>query len=174
MSDTQVTTDDGGPQSPGTLPKTAFASLSGLEIFERMMAGDLPAPPIMAHMNITMKDFAEGRAVFSGLPAHEFLNPLGTVHGGWISTLIDTALSCAVQTALRPGESYTTTSLTVNMVRPLLADSGEVTCEGRLVHRGSRLATSEGGVKDARGRLIAHGTVSCMILPVTDLRRPTA
>ncbi|POF31586.1 PaaI family thioesterase [Roseibium marinum] len=164
MSDTQARTEKGGIHAPGALPKAAFASLSGLEIFEKMMAGDLPAPPIMAHMNITMKEFAEGRAVFAGMPAHQFLNPLGTVHGGWISTLIDTALSCAVQTALKPGESYTTTSLTVNMVRPLLADSGEVTCEGRLVHRGSRLATSEGGLKDARGKLIAHGTVTCMIL----------
>jgi len=166
MSDTQVISENGRPHSLGVLPKSAFTSLSGLDIFERMMAGELPAPPIMVHLNIRMKEFAEGRAVFTGMPAHEFLNPLGTVHGGWISTLIDTALSCAVQTALKAGESYTTTSLMVNMVRPLLADSGEVTCEGRLVHRGSRLATSEGDLRDANGKLIAHGTVSCMILNV--------
>ncbi|MCX2722360.1 PaaI family thioesterase [Roseibium salinum] len=162
MTDTHVYKEDG--PAPGPLPMAAVASLSGMDIFARMMAGELPAPPIMMHLNIRMKEFSEGRSVFTGMPAREFLNPQGTVHGGWISTLIDTALSCAVHTALKPGEFYTTTSLTVNMVRPLKTDSGEVTCEGRLVHRGSRLATSEGDLRDARGKLIAHGTVSCMIL----------
>lgn len=164
MSDTETITENGKTHEIGALPKTAFATMTGLDIFERMMAGDLPAPPIMVHSNIRMKEFEEGRAVFTGLPAKEFLNPLGTVHGGWISTLIDTALSCAVHTTLKPGEFYTTTSLNVNMVRPLLAGSGEVTCEGRIVHRGSRLATSEGDLRNADGKLIAHGTVSCMIL----------
>ncbi|MBG6158278.1 uncharacterized protein (TIGR00369 family) [Labrenzia sp. EL_159] len=164
MSDTETITENGKTHEIGALPKSAFATMTGLDIFERMMAGDLPAPPIMIHSNIRMKEFEEGRAVFTGLPAKEFLNPLGTVHGGWISTLIDTALSCAVHTTLKPGEFYTTTSLNVNMVRPLQANSGEVTCEGRIVHRGSRLATSEGDLRNAEGKLIAHGTVSCMIL----------
>lgn len=164
MSDTETITENGKTHEIGALPKSAFATMTGLDIFERMMAGDLPAPPIMIHSNIRMKEFEEGRAVFTGLPANEFLNPLGTVHGGWISTLIDTALSCAVHTTLKPGEFYTTTSLNVNMVRPLQANSGEVTCEGRIVHRGSRLATSEGDLRNAEGKLIAHGTVSCMIL----------
>ncbi|WP_029061767.1 PaaI family thioesterase [Labrenzia sp. DG1229] len=164
MSNTDTMTENGKTHVLGALPKTAFATMTGLDIFERMMAGELPAPPIMVHSNIRMKEFAEGRAVFTGLPAKEFLNPLGTVHGGWISTLIDTALSCAVHTTLKPGEFYTTTSLNVNMVRPLQANSGEVTCEGRIVHRGSRLATSEGDLRNADGKLIAHGTVSCMIL----------
>ncbi|MEP1576251.1 PaaI family thioesterase [Roseibium album] len=164
MSDTETITENGKTHEIGALPKSAFATMTGLDIFERMMAGDLPAPPIMIHSNIRMKEFEEGRAVFTGLPAKEFLNPLGTVHGGWISTLIDTALSCAVHTTLKPGEFYTTTSLNVNMVRPLQANSGEVTCEGRIVHRGSRLATAEGDLRNAEGKLIAHGTVSCMIL----------
>ena len=163
MSDTDTITENGKTPEIGTLPKTAFSDLTGLDIFRLMMAGDLPAPPIMIHSNIRMKEFEEGRAVFTGMPAKEFLNPLGTVHGGWISTLIDTALSCAVHTTLKPGEFYTTTSLNVNMVRPLQATSGEVICEGRIVHRGSRLATSEGDLRNADGKLIAHGTVSCMI-----------
>ncbi|MFN3251197.1 PaaI family thioesterase [Roseibium album] len=164
MSDTETITENGKTHEIGALPNSAFATMTGLDIFERMMAGDLPAPPIMIHSNIRMKEFEEGRAVFTGLPAKEFLNPLGTVHGGWISTLIDTALSCAVHTTLKPGEFYTTTSLNVNMVRPLHPGSGEVFCEGRIVHRGSRLATSEGDLRDGKGKLIAHGTVSCMIL----------
>ncbi|MET1410910.1 PaaI family thioesterase [Roseibium sp. HPY-6] len=164
MSDTDTITENGKTHQLGALPMSAFATMTGLDIFKHMMAGELPAPPIMIHSNIRMKEFEEGRAVFSGLPAKEFLNPLGTVHGGWISTLIDTALSCAVHTTLKPGEFYTTTSLNVNMVRPLHPGSGEVVCEGRIVHRGARLATSEGELRDAKGKLIAHGTVSCMIL----------
>lgn len=164
MSDTDTITEDSKTHTLGALPKTAFSEMTGLDIFNHMMAGNLPAPPIMVHSNIRMKEFEEGRAVFTGMPAKEFLNPLGTVHGGWISTLIDTALSCAVHTTLKPGEFYTTTSLNVNMVRPLQANSGEVVCEGRIVHRGSRLATSEGDLRDKNGKLIAHGTVSCMIL----------
>jgi uncharacterized protein (TIGR00369 family) len=167
MSDTHTAIESAKPPALGALPRSAFATLSGLDIFERMMAGDLPAPPIMVHSNIRMKEFEHGRAVFTGLPATEFLNPLGTVHGGWISTLIDTALSCAVHTTLQPGEFYTTTTLNVNMVRPLRADSSEVVCEGRIVHRGGRLATSEGDIRDGAGKLIAHGTVSCMILKQT-------
>ncbi|MES0881608.1 PaaI family thioesterase [Roseibium sp. SCP14] len=164
MSVSSTVTENGKIHTLGPLPMSAVTNLSGLDIFEKMMAGDLPAPPMMIHSNIRMKEFSEGKALFSGLPANDFLNPQGTVHGGWISTLIDTALSCAVHTALKPGEFYTTTSLTVNMVRPLLADGNEVTCEGRVVHRGSRLATAEGELKDANGKLIAHGTVNCMIL----------
>lgn len=164
MSNTDTITENGKTHEIGALPKTAFSEMTGLDIFRLMMAGDLPAPPIMIHSNIRMKEFEEGRAVFTGLPAKQFLNPLGTVHGGWISTLIDTALSCAVHTTLKPGEFYTTTSLNVNMVRPLQATSGEVICEGRIVHRGSRLATSEGDLRNADGKLIAHGAVSCMIL----------
>ncbi len=84
MSDPHSLTENGKTHTLGALPKAAFATMTGLDIFERMMAGDLPAPPIMVHSNIRMKEFSEGRAVFTGQPAREFLNPLGTVHGGWI------------------------------------------------------------------------------------------
>ncbi|MEP1933295.1 MAG: PaaI family thioesterase [Roseibium sp.] len=166
MSDTETFTENGKTHQLGALPKDGVVGMSGMDIFEHMLAGNLPAPPIMLHSNIRLKEFSEGRAVFTGLPEKQFLNPMGTIHGGWISTLIDTALSCAVHTKLAPGEIYTTTSLTVNMVRPLMAGSGLVTCEGRVVHRGRKLATSEGDLKDANGKLIAHGTVTCMIMPM--------
>lgn len=147
----------------GALPRDAIAAMTGVETFEAMLAGRLPAPPIMKSMNIMLREVDKGRALFEGTPVEDFLNPQGTIHGGWISTIMDTALSCAVHTDLAPGEFYTTTSLTVNMVRPLLAGSGLATCEGHVVHRGSRLATAEGKLHDARGKLIAHGTVTCMV-----------
>ncbi|NBN63663.1 hotdog fold thioesterase [Microvirga tunisiensis] len=150
----------------GALPLDRIATLSGLEIFEHMKAGRLPAPPIMVTMQIVLEEAEQGRAVFIGRPGEAHMNPQGTVHGGWISTILDTAMSCAVHTELKPGELYTTTSLTVNMVRPLMPGSGAVRCEGRVAHRGSRLSTAEGRLVDARGRLIAHGTVTCMILPL--------
>ncbi|MEP3046346.1 MAG: PaaI family thioesterase [Roseibium sp.] len=164
MSQPETFTENGKTHTLGALPKSGVVGMSGMDIFEHMLAGNLPAPPIMLHSNIRMKEFSEGRAVFTGLPEKQFLNPMGTIHGGWISTLIDTALSCAVHTLLEPGEIYTTTSLTVNMVRPLMAGSGEVTCEGRAVHKGRKLATAEGDLKDTNGKLIAHGTVTCMIM----------
>ncbi len=174
MSMSDTITENGKTHKIDALPQDKVVGINGLEIFELMRDGKLPAPPMMIHSNIRLKEFEHGRALFTGLPEKQFLNPLGTVHGGWISTLIDTALSCAVHTCLEPGEFYTTTSLTVNMVRPLKPGSGEVTCEGRIVHRGSRLATSEGELKDANGKLIAHGSVSCMIFPNPAASSPKA
>lgn len=150
----------------GALPLTEITKLSGLEIFQHMKEGKLPAPPIMVTMQIVLETAEAGRAVFRGNPGKAHMNPQGTVHGGWISTILDTSMSCAVHTELKPGEIYTTTSLTVNMVRPLMPGSGEVRCEGLVAHRGSRLATAEGRLVDAKGKLIAHGTVTCMIFPL--------
>lgn len=153
---------DGGP-ALGALPLDRIAAMSGLQIFEDMLAGRLPAPPIMVTLDISMREVERGRTIFVGTPGPSVMNPQGTVHGGWISTILDTALSCAVHTDLAPGEVYTTTSLTVNMVRPLMPDGAEAVCEGRLVHRGRRLATADGTLVDSRGKLIAHASVACMI-----------
>lgn len=166
MTNSDTITENGRAHKLGALPKEKVSGLSGMDTFNLMRAGKLPAPPLLVHSNIRLKEYEEGRTVFTGLPEKEFLNPFGTVHGGWISTLIDSALSCAVHTTLKPGEMFATTSLTVNLVRPLKAGSGEVSCEGTVVHRGSRLATAEGGLTSKEGKLIAHGTVTCMIMPI--------
>ncbi len=101
--------------------------------------------------------------MFVGRPTAAFLNPLGTVHGGWIATLLDAAMGCAVHSTLRPGQLYTTTSMTVNYVRALPGDGEAVRCGASAVHVGGRLATSEGKLWDARGRLVAHGSESCLV-----------
>jgi uncharacterized protein (TIGR00369 family) len=89
---------------------------------------------------------------------------LGTVHGGWISMVLDSAMGCAVHSLLKPGQAYTTVEMKVNFVRPLVESSGKVRCEGEIVHLGGRLATSQGRLTDMSGKLIAHGSETCMIL----------
>jgi uncharacterized protein (TIGR00369 family) len=105
----------------------------------------------------------EGRVVFEGEPTESFFNPLGTIHGGWTSAILDSAMACAVHSTLNAGQGYTTVEMKLNFVRPILPNTGKVTCEGVLIHRGGTLATSEGKLFDAKGRLLAHGTETCMI-----------
>jgi uncharacterized protein (TIGR00369 family) len=92
---------------------------------------------------------------------------MGAVHGGWISTVLDSAMGCAVHSMLKAGQSYTTVEMKVNFVRPISEQTGIVRCEGKIVHSGGRLATSEGRLTDASGKLLAHGSETCMIFPVT-------
>ena len=106
-----------------------------------------------------------GRAVFRGVPKAEFGNPHGTLHGGWASTLMDSALGCAVHSTMDAGEGYTTVELKVNLTRPITEQTGEVICEGHIVHRGRRVATAEATLKDSAGKLLAHGTETCLIFP---------
>lgn len=150
----------------GVLPLAQIREMDGLSQLEAVIAGTFPAPPIARTLGFTLRDVEPGRALFAGLPAFEYLNPLGTVHGGWAATLLDSALGCAVHTTLKAGEAYTTVEFKVSLVRPLLPDTGEVVCEGRIVHRGARIATSEASLRGADGKLYAHGSETCMIFPM--------
>ena len=149
---------------PKPLPREKLTGLSGKQTLEMIMNGDLPAPPFAATMLIDLAEVDEGRVVFTGQCDFSFLNPMGTVHGGWIAAILDSAMGCAVHSTLHPGQIYTTTSMTINYVRPLLEDSGLVRCEATAVYAGARMATSEGRLVDSKGRLIAHGSESCMIM----------
>lgn len=157
-------TDISTQHAASPLPRDRLAGLTGIEVLERMLTGDLPGPPFGPTTGITLLEAREGRIVFAGEPGFSFLNPMGTIHGGWIATILDSAMGCAVHSTLKAGQLYTTTSMTINYVRPLMADSGTVRCEGVTVYTGSRLATSEGRLTDSKGRLIAHGSETCMIL----------
>jgi uncharacterized protein (TIGR00369 family) len=103
------------------------------------------------------------------MPGERHLNPLGGVHGGWAATLLDSALGCAVHSTLQKGEAYTTAEFKVNLMRPITPNTGEVVCEGRVVHRGRTLAVSEATLKDGNGKLLALGTETCSIFPVANL-----
>lgn len=155
----------------GTVPLEAVARDGGLKVLKDLIAGLHPAPPISKALHFGMTEAEENRVVFKGLPGGDHLNPLGTVHGGWMATIMDSALACAVMTTLAPGEGYTTAEFKINLVRPLLPGMGEVVCEGKVVHRGRTLATSEAFLRDKNGKLLAHGTETCAIFPIANLMR---
>lgn len=157
------------PLGVGTIPFEDLARCDGLELLQRIVDGRYPAPPIAATLSFALTEVSEGRAVFCGLPGVNHLNPLGGVHGGWAATILDSALGCAVHTTLKVGEAYTTAEFKVNLTRPITPNTGEVVCEGRVVHRGRTLAVSEATLKDKQGKLLALGTETCSIFPVGNL-----
>jgi uncharacterized protein (TIGR00369 family) len=141
------------------------ARLSGLDALRAIMAGELPPPPIALLMGMQPVDVSEGRAVFAAEPGERHYNPIGLVHGGLAATLLDSTMGCAVQTTLPAGVGYTTLELKVNFTRPITRDTGRVLCRAEIVHRGGRVATAEGRVvAEATGKLLAHGTTTCLIL----------
>ncbi len=141
----------------------AGRELSGLEYLRRIAAGELPRPPLGALLDFSLAEVAEGRAVFTVVPAEFHYNPLGVVHGGLAATLLDSAMGCAVHTTLPAGAGYTTLEIKVNYVRAMTAETGRVLCEAKVIHVGGRTATAEGRVVDASGKLYAHGTTTCLI-----------
>jgi uncharacterized protein (TIGR00369 family) len=155
----------------GTIPHEDLAHYSGLELLYRMIDGHYPAPPMAGLLNFALVEVEEGRAVFRGLPGKSHLNPLGTVHGGWAATILDSALGCCVQTTLVKGEAYTTAEFKVNLTRPITPNTGEVVCEGRVVHKGRTIAVSEATLKDVNGKLLAFGTETCSIFPMDRMAR---
>jgi uncharacterized protein (TIGR00369 family) len=143
--------------------ETRLNELSGLQLMEAIVAGDVPPPGFATTLGIEPTAFSERRASFALTPGPEHLNPLGVVHGGILSTLLDSAMGCAVHTTLQAGETYTTLELDVKFVRPVLAGQGLVTAEATVIHAGRQTATAEGRVLDEDGRLYAHATTTCLI-----------
>jgi uncharacterized protein (TIGR00369 family) len=148
----------------GVVPMATATQIDGLTFHRNMIAQHYPAPPFAEPSDIWLIMAEHGCVVFEGLPAQKFLNPIGTVHGSWISTLLDSAMGCAVHSTLKPGHGFTIVDMTVSFVRAVLATSGKFFCEGKIIHSSGRIATAEGRVTDAGGKLIAHGIETCMIL----------
>jgi uncharacterized protein (TIGR00369 family) len=139
-------------------------SMSGLEFLNAMIGGTFPAPPICEVLDFLLVEVEPGRAVFEGIPADRFRNPLGTVHGGWMATLLDSALGCAVQSTLKAGQGFTTVDLAVSFVRAVHKSTGKLTCEAKTIHVGGRIVTAEARLVDAEGKLYAHGTTTCLVM----------
>ena len=137
--------------------------LSGMEYIQAIFDGELPPPPIAQLMGFRGVSAEPGRAVFEMEPGPQHYNPIGSVHGGIALTLLDSAMGCAVHTTLARGDRYTTLEVKTNFVRPITADTGLIRCEGVVIHKGSRVATAEGRVTDGEGKLLAHGTTTCLI-----------
>ncbi|MFZ9490469.1 MAG: PaaI family thioesterase [Burkholderiaceae bacterium] len=148
---------------PGPLPRDEIIALSGLEIFQGIFDGRFPSPPIGATLNFIPIQVALGFAIFQGRPQPEHYNPLGTVHGGWFCTILDSAMGCAVHSTLRPKKAYTTLELKVNMVRALTQAVSLVRAEAKVIHVGRQVATAEGRIVDAEGKVYGHATTTCMI-----------
>ena len=149
----------------GVVSMETLLSYDGLGFLKAMINGTLPAPPIAQTLGFLLTEAEPNRAVFEGEPTFAHYNPIGTVHAGFAATLLDSAVACAVQTTLKKGELYTTLELKINLVRALTKDVGPVAAEGKVLHRGRSVATSEGYLRDRGGKLYAHATTTCMIFP---------
>ncbi len=151
---------------PGELDLAKMVQLNGLEQLRAMMTGEAPRPPIMDLVDMTSFHAEPSRVVVTMRVQEFHYNPLGSVHGGIIATLLDTAAGCSVHTTLAVGESYTSLDLTTKFLRPVTLASGLLTCEGSVIQRGRRVALAQAELKDEAGRLVAHATSSCLIFPL--------
>lgn len=138
--------------------------LSGLELMRAMVSGEIPPPPVMSLIGLSGMEAEDGRVTFGMDPQEYHYNPLGSMHGGIISTLLDSAAACSVHSTLPAGIGYTSLDLNVKFLRPVTLATGRLTCVGVVLQRGRRTALAEARLTDAGGRLIAHATSSCMIL----------
>lgn len=163
--DEEKTVLDAMAKGPGAGVSTPdqIAGKSGLELMQAMLIGELPFPPIAATLDFTLVAVADGMATFQGTPQVRHLNPMGTVHGGWFATLLDSALGCAVHTKMPPGRAYTTAELGVNLVRALTPKVPRVRAIGQVIHAGRQLATAEARLVGPDGTLYAHATTTCLV-----------
>jgi uncharacterized protein (TIGR00369 family) len=136
----------------------------GLEAMRALIAGQYPPPSIATTLGFWLGEVDDGRAVFLGEPSEAILNPLAIVHGGWALTLIDSCTGCAAHTTLPAGVGYTTVETKVNFVRAITPQTGQVRAEGIVVARGRNIITAEGKLTDSKGKLLAHGTSTLMVL----------
>ncbi len=148
---------------PGVALRGQVFDMTGMEVFEAIFAGRIPPAPIGDSLDFIPVHMEPGIAIFQGKPQLRHYNPLGTVHGGWFCTLLDSAVGCAVHTTLPAGKGYTTLELKVNMLRPLTEAVPLVRAEGKVIHAGRQVATAEGRIIGPDGRLYAHATTTCML-----------
>jgi uncharacterized protein (TIGR00369 family) len=140
------------------------AGLTGKEFLQAISDGRLPAPPIAETLTFWLVEVGDGFAAFEGEAGAHLLNPFGTVHGGWAMTLIDSAAGCAAHSLLPAGVRSTTIETKANFSRPITKDTGRVRAEARAIGRGRQIISAEVHVHDAKGRVLAHGTSTIMVL----------
>ena len=150
----------------GVVPIEQARTMDGLTLFQGLLEGRFPAPPITKALGFRVSEVELGRVAFEYTPVYDHYNPLGTVHGGIAATLLDSVMGCCIHTTLKPGFGFTTLEIKVNYVRAMTDKTGPVRAEGKVINVGSRVATSEGRLVDASGKLLAHGTTTCLIFPI--------
>lgn len=147
----------------GLIPLEIWKTEKPIGIFRKMVAGEYPAPPIGEHFDFGLAEVENGRVIFEGRPSGKFYNPLGTIHGGFITTLLDSAMACAIHTTLDAGKGSTSIEIKVNFVRPIFEKTGTLRAVGETVNVGRQIASAEGKLLDENGKLYAHGTTTCFI-----------
>lgn len=152
-----------GGGKPGLARPEQVAGKTGMEVMQAMLAGELPYPHMADTLDFSLVEVSPGQAIFQGTPQLKHYNPLGSVHGGWYATLLDSAVGCAIQTMMPAGRSYTTAELSLNIVRAASYKSGPLRATGTVIHCGKQLATAEGRIVGADGKLYAHATTTCLV-----------
>ena len=138
--------------------------MTGIEFLRAIRDGRLPPAPMATLLGFRLVEVEPGHVVFEVVPGEQHYNPIGVVHGGLAMTLLDSAMGCAVQTHVAAGSAYTTLEAKTNLVRAITAETGPLRAIGRTLHVGKRMATAEGRLEDASGKLYAHATTTCMLL----------
>lgn len=147
----------------GLIPLEIWKNEKPLDVFRKMVGRELPAPPIGESFDFLLNEIGNGRAVFEGKPHGKFYNPLGTIHGGFICTLLDSAMACAIHSTLEAGKGSTSVEIKVNFVRPIFEKTGALKAVGEVINVGKQIASAEGKLLDENGKLYAHGTTTCFI-----------
>ena len=148
---------------PGVIARERILDMDGLAQMQGILSGELPPATIAGTLDYLLIEVGPGRAVFQGTPGPAHLNPMGTVHGGWFATLLDSALGCAVHTTMQPGRGYATAELSINLVRALTPKVRRVRAEGEVLHGGRQMATAQARLVGPDGTLYAHATTTCLI-----------
>jgi uncharacterized protein (TIGR00369 family) len=147
----------------GTVSADRQKEMSGLEFVQGLVDGSLPLNTIAQTLGYDVIEAASGRVVVTARPSDIHLNPAGTVHGGFAATLLDSCMGLAVQSTLAKGIGQTTLEFKISLLRPITSETGEIKAEGVVLSRGRRVGTAEGRITDGKGRLLAHGTTTCLI-----------
>jgi uncharacterized protein (TIGR00369 family) len=147
----------------GTVNADQRGEMSGLAFVQGLADGTLPLNTIAQTLGYDVAEAANGRVVVTATPTAALLNPAGTVHGGFTATLLDSCMGLAVQSTLEKGVDQTTLEFKISLVRPITPGTGLIKAEGVVLNRGRRIGTAEGRVTDEKGRLLAHGTTTCLI-----------
>jgi uncharacterized protein (TIGR00369 family) len=150
----------------GVTPTEVMASMAGVDFVRAIFEGRLPAPPIMQTIEPFDSTAEPGIVVFHSIPGFRHYNPIGSVHGGYAATLLDSAMGLAVHTALPAGTGYTTLEFKISFIRGMTEDTGVVRTEGRTMNVGRRAATAEARITDSKGRLLAHATTTCLVFEI--------
>ena len=147
----------------GTVSADKQKEMTGLEFVQGLASGALPLNTIARTLGYDVTEAARGRVVIVAEPNDTLLNPAGTVHGGFSATLLDSCMGLAVQSTLEKGIGQTTLEFKISLMRPITAETGTLKAEGVVLSRGRRIGTAEGKITDRTGRLLAHGTTTCLI-----------